>query len=91
MNGLALDFAEHGSQRALLTHDIVERVLQHLHIDRVAKLGGARDDVRGVSGLEVIDEPQPPLGKGNGELTDPAIDAVCRGRRGYAASSCPGT
>ena len=68
--GLAIFGDEHCAQGLVPRHYLIERSLQHLHIQRAADADGCGDVVVGAPAIELIQEPEAALGVGSGEDVD---------------------
>ncbi len=69
LNGLAVARGEGGAQGLVTSHHFGQRALQGLRVQRAFQMEGGGDVVGGGAGLQLVDEPQPLLGKGQQRRT----------------------
>ncbi len=93
LDGLAVAQRERGAQGLVPAHDLVEGVAQHVGVERAAHAQRCGDDVGGVAGAELVEEPDALLrhGEGEGGLREPPLPhelveqgALLGGQRGQA-------
>ncbi|MFT3769048.1 MAG: hypothetical protein QM820_26710 [Minicystis sp.] len=59
--------AEGGPERLVAPHDLLEAALQHGDVDGVADAEGRGQVVKRAPAIQLVEEPQPRLGEGDGK------------------------
>jgi hypothetical protein len=67
LDGLAVDNREGGAQGLMAPYKLVEAVLQSSYVEPANKLKRARNIVKGITRLPLMEEPHPLLGKRRGK------------------------
>ncbi len=89
LHGRALHLGEDGAQRLVPADDLRQGALQHRGVRSLVEAEGPGQVVDGVPRLQLVDEPEPPLGEGKGERPV-AGDAAHLGRRYRVGGLRPG-